>query len=63
VNDPWYTVGWWDRERHDWYFNGEYQGLAAARACAQKTANLKNARSRVTDQFSGDTEYFEPEES
>jgi hypothetical protein len=59
MTDRWYTVGYYDHDTDDWYFNGEYDTHAAAVACARKTATQKGRRARVTEHPTGRVEYFD----
>ena len=55
-----FTVGWYDKDINDWYFNGEFEQYTDAMNCARKTAIIKNCQCRVTNQITHETTYINP---
>ncbi len=49
-----YSVGYYDKDVEEWYFNGEYENMEWAFQCAQKTADEKQTVSRVTNAYDGE---------
>lgn len=55
-----YSVGWYDADINDWYFATEYMDWRVAHEHAQRVANNKRTKVRVTDHQTDQIIYFEP---